>query len=178
MENPAQPVHGLRAVAVFEAAKGLLVLLAGSGLLLFLHRDLHALAAECLTRLHLNPARHTARVFLDAAAALTDARLWALAVGAAAYAAARLVEAYGLWRGRRWAAWLSVVSAGLYLPVEVFELFRGVTPVKAGALVLNLAILLHVARALGGRRGDPNSPACPPDSPPVTGDAARSPGDR
>jgi Predicted membrane protein (DUF2127) len=39
------PVAGLRAIAVFEAAKGMVVLLAGLGLLSLLHHDVGALAA-------------------------------------------------------------------------------------------------------------------------------------
>ena len=39
-----RPGFGLRAVALLEAAKGLLVLAAGSGLLLLINRDVEALA--------------------------------------------------------------------------------------------------------------------------------------
>lgn len=39
----------------------------------------------------------------------------------------RFVEAYGLWRERRWANWLAAISEGIYLPVEIYELFARVT---------------------------------------------------
>jgi hypothetical protein len=59
--------RGLRTVAFFEALKGVLILVAGFGLLSLVHHDLQA-AAECLVRLsHLTPAHHYPRVFKGAA---------------------------------------------------------------------------------------------------------------
>jgi len=60
--------RGLRVVAVFEGAKGGLVLVTGFGLLAFLDRGLHNAAEEIVRHLHLNPARDYPRIFLDAAA--------------------------------------------------------------------------------------------------------------
>lgn len=89
---------GIRAVAVFEAAKGTVVIAAGLGLLSLLHRDAQHAAETIVRHLHLNPARHYPRVFIEAAARTTDSRLWLLAGGAFAYSAVRFIEAYGLWR--------------------------------------------------------------------------------
>ena len=112
----------MRAVAVFEAAKGLLVLVAGCGLLSLVHRDAQHVAETIVRQLHLNPARHYPRVFIQAAGRVSSSRLWMLAGGAFAYSVVRFVEAYGLWRLRPWAEWFAIVSGGLYLPVEVYEL--------------------------------------------------------
>ena len=46
------------------------------------------------------------------------------------YSAIRFTEAYGLWRERRWAEWLSAVSGAIYLPFEIYELAGGITPLK------------------------------------------------
>ncbi len=135
---------GIRTVAVFEAAKGALVLVAGFGLLSFLHKDLQHTAESIVRHLHLNPARHLPRVFIEAATKMTDRKLWLFAAGAFAYAAARGVEAYGLWRLRAWAEWFAIVSGGIYLPVEVYELFRHPTPMKAAIFLANVAIVLYV----------------------------------
>jgi len=81
--NPSNTSHaGLKAVAMFEALKGLLVLLAGFGLLALVHHDVQAFVERIVVHLHLNPARHYPRVFIEAAGRLTDARLWLLAAGA------------------------------------------------------------------------------------------------
>jgi uncharacterized membrane protein (DUF2068 family) len=146
---------GIRAVAAFEAAKGTVVIAAGLGLLSLLHRDAQHAAETIVRHLHLNPARHYPRVFIEAAARMTDSRLWLLAGGAFAYSAVRFIEAYGLWRLRPWAEWFAILSGGLYLPVEIYELLRHPTPVKAAILIGNAAIvgyLIHVR--LVAPRGD------------------------
>jgi uncharacterized membrane protein (DUF2068 family) len=147
MERGAATAAGVRAVALFEAAKGALVVLAGCGLLALVHRDAQHLAESLVRHLHLNPARNYPRIFITAAGRLTDHRLHLLAAGAFAYAAVRLVEAYGLWRLRPWAEWLALLSGGLYLPVEAYELWRRATFTRAALLVLNalvVSLLLYV----------------------------------
>jgi uncharacterized membrane protein (DUF2068 family) len=135
---------GIRTVAIFEAGKGALVLVAGLGLLSLLHKDLQESAESIVRHLHLNPARHVPRVFIDAATRMTEKKLWLLAAGAFAYAATRGAEAYGLWRLRPWAEWFAIVSGGIYLPVEFYELVRHATALKAAILLSNMAIVLYV----------------------------------
>ena len=107
---------GLRTVAIFEAAKGLLVLGAGLGALELLHTDAQAFAEEIVRHLHLNPARHYLRIFLHLAEQATPAHLWLLAAGALCYALLHFIEAYGLWRERRWASGWPSSSAAATCP--------------------------------------------------------------
>ena len=135
---------GLRAVATFEALKGALVLLVGFGVLSLLHKDVGDLAERVVARLHMNPARHVAQVFVQAASKVTDARLWAMAAGAAAYSAVRFVEAYGLWHMRVWAEWFALLSGALYLPWEIFELIDRPTRIHWVLFLSNLVIVLYM----------------------------------
>ena len=139
---------GLRTVALFEAAKGSLVLLAGFGLLTLIHHNVHALAAHVLERMHLNPAHHFPRIFLDAADRVNDGNLWLLAALALTYSIARAIEAYGLWRERVWAEWFALASGAVYVPFEVYELTRGVTFLKLAALLINVGVIAYMAFAL------------------------------
>jgi uncharacterized membrane protein (DUF2068 family) len=145
---------GVRTVAVFEASKGALVLVAGCGLLRFLHRDVRSVAEELVEHLHLNPAKRAPHVFLDAVDRLPDVRLSVLALFAFAYAVMRFVEAYGLWRVRRWAEWVAVASGAIYLPFEVYELARGVTWLRLATFAINLAIVAMMAYAIRAERAD------------------------
>lgn len=131
-------------MAAFEAAKGLLVMATGLGLLSLLHHDVQRAAESVVRHLHLNPARHYPRVFLEAAAQLTDTRLWLLASGAFAYAVVRGVEAYGLWRARAWAEWFAILSGAVYLPIEIYELIHRATAPKAVVLLVNVGIVGYV----------------------------------
>jgi uncharacterized membrane protein (DUF2068 family) len=140
--------RSVRAVALLEAAKGVLVLAAGFGLLAFVHRDLQNLAERLIAHAHLNPAAHTPRIFVEAAARLDDLRLSVVAAGAAGYAALRIAEAYGLWHGRPWALWLGAASAAIYVPFELAALAARVDVLSVTALVVNLAVVALLARPL------------------------------
>jgi uncharacterized membrane protein (DUF2068 family) len=149
-----------RLVAIFEAAKGLLVLMVGFGLLSVVHQDLEQIAEELVRHFHLNPASRYPRIFLDVASQFSNLRMWLLAALAFGYAILRLAEAYGLWRGRRWAEWLALASATLYVPIEVYELFTGLSWIKVATLTANIAIIACMSRVL--RRSRQRSPPAPP----------------
>jgi uncharacterized membrane protein (DUF2068 family) len=136
---------GLRAVATFEAVKGLFVLVAGLGLLHYLHKDLGDVAENLVHWLHLNPDRRYSRIFIEAADKLTDGKMWALASGALAYSTVRFVEAYGLWNRRVWAEWFALLSGALYLPWEIFELVERATGLKWAVLCTNVVIVIYMA---------------------------------
>lgn len=147
-----QPDRGVRVVALFEATKGLLVLLAGCGLLALLDRDAQAMAEELVRHFHLNPASRYPRIFLQLTTDLSNGRLWMFASIAFMYATVRLAEAYGLWMQRRWAEWVAVASGSIYLPIEVYELLSGVSWIKVGTLAVNLVIVVYMAYALRQQR--------------------------
>lgn len=83
--------------------------------------------------------------------------LYLLALGAAGYAVLEGVEAVGLWLQRRWAEYLTFVATCVFLPYEVYELSRSVSPLKVVALVVNVAIAVYLlyAKRLFGLRGGP-----------------------
>jgi uncharacterized membrane protein (DUF2068 family) len=136
--------RGLRIVAVFEALKGALVLGAGFGLLSLVHHDLQAMADRLVRHSHLDPARHYPRIFIEAASHTDDSRLRSLAALAFLYAAVRLVEAYGLWHMRVWAEWFAIIAGSLFLPVEIYELFRRATWMRGLVLLTNLFIVAYL----------------------------------
>jgi uncharacterized membrane protein (DUF2068 family) len=140
--------QGIRAIALVEATKGVLVLLAGFGLLSLVHHDVQRLADHLVDWLHMNPRRAYSRIFLKAASEVNDSRLMTLAALALLYSLMRLTEAYGLWRERRWAEWFALLSGGIYLPIEVYELARGITWIRLLAFVINLAIVAYMGYAL------------------------------
>lgn len=139
-------------MALFEGFKGLVVLLSASGLLALVHRDVHGMAVALVQHAHLNPASKYPRIFLDAAAQTGDMRLWGLAAGAAAYGLFRLVEAYGLYRGRRWAEVLAAASGAIYVPFEIVELLQQRSALVAALLALNVMVVAFMVQALLARR--------------------------
>ena len=134
----------LRPIALFEAFKGAVVLIAGFGLLSFLGRDNEEFAELIIRHLQLNPAKHYPQIFITAMSRLNDAHLLALAGFAALYAMVRFAEAYGLWYERRWAEWLAALSGGVYVPIEIYELLHRPTWLKVAALIVNLMVVAYM----------------------------------
>ena len=142
----------LRAIAIFEGAKGVIVLAAGLGLLSLIHRDLQEMAGRVVEHLHLNPASRYPGIFIEAAGRTSDKRLMLLALGAALYSVVRLVEAYGLWFGRRWAEGFAAAAGAIYVPFEVYKLVHDGGWAPAVALAINLAIVGVMVYALVKRK--------------------------
>jgi uncharacterized membrane protein (DUF2068 family) len=134
----------LRPIALFEAFKGAVVLIAGFGLLSFLGRDNEEFAEQIIRHLQLNPAKHYPQIFITAMSRLNDAHLLALASFAALYALVRFAEAYGLWYERRWAEWLAALSGGIYIPIEIYELLNRANWLKVAALIINLMVVAYM----------------------------------
>jgi len=134
----------LRTVASFECVKGIFVLLMGATAVVLVHKDVWLMAESLLALFHVNTDRHSAQVFLDFADSITDARLWAAARIAFAYAALRFAEAYGLWNERTWAEWVAFVSGTLLLPLEVRELWRGLTVWRCVLFAGNLIVVAYM----------------------------------
>ncbi len=145
---------GLRVVAAYEAGKGALVLLAGFGLLALIHRDAQHFAEQLVAHMHLNPAKGYPRIFIDAAANVTDARLWLFAGFALAYTAIRWIEAYGLWLEKSWAEWLAVASSAIYIPAELYEIEERTSWLKMLLLAVNVCIVAYLGYVLWRARRD------------------------
>ncbi len=68
------------------------------------------------------------------------------AIAAAVYAIVTAIEAIGLWYEKAWARWLVIGVVAISIPAELFELTRGISPVKLIVFILNLAILWYLLR--------------------------------
>ncbi|MBV8573329.1 MAG: DUF2127 domain-containing protein [Acidobacteriaceae bacterium] len=131
---------GLRAVATFEALKGIAVL--GLGIaLLFLHEHVEDYAEYLLFHLHINMDRKLGHAVMHAATQISDARLWTLALAITIYPVVRFVEAWGLWHRRVWAEWFALLSGAMYLPWELLKLGEKPNWTHAGILLINLIVI-------------------------------------
>jgi len=139
-------------VAVFEAFKGTLAVLAACGVFYLIPHDLRHLAVELVGRLHLNAGKSYPNVFSRLLEDTSNAQLWLIGCLVIVYAVVRFVEAYGLWHARRWAEWLAAVSGGIYIPFELYELARGISWIKLTALALNVIVVAFMVNALRQRR--------------------------
>lgn len=139
---------GLRAVAVIEFFKGLVVLALAVFFFSLMHGDAEGKAATLLRSLHLNAESHFPRLFLETVGDLKQANWPLLVLLGLGYVSLRFLEAGGLWHGRRWAEWLGAVSGAVYIPFELYELARSFTPLKLGVLAVNLAVVAYLVWVL------------------------------
>ncbi len=77
------------------------------------------------------------------------------AVGLATYAVIEVIEAVGLWLARRWGEYFAMVATSAGLPFEIWELAHKITFLRAGAFLVNLALVAYLvyAKRLFGARG-------------------------
>lgn len=148
--NPDPHAHpGLHVIAIFEAAKGVLALLAASGLELLGPAPLLRWVNELTARFQLDP-NQGALAWLSNTINPDSVHLAAAVVFA--YGLLRLVEAWGLWRAKAWASWLGCISAAIYLPLDVYALFRHPGWMSIAILLINLIVVAVLARDLAKRR--------------------------
>ncbi len=140
---------GLRGVALFEAGKGALAVLAAIWVLTLRHKDMKEVAENLLQALHkvlhINPDRHLFQVIQRSVGGLTHSGLHVIASLIALYATIRFVEATGLWLEKEWAEWFALISGAAYMPFEIYELVRHPTSFKWGILGINALIVLYMA---------------------------------
>ena len=151
-ESANQLPVGLRAIAIFEGAKGILALAAACGLLSLRHTDLHAVTDAFLLRHGFDPERHYTRLFIESVAGVTHHHAGQIALFGFAYAAVRFAESYGLWWGKHWAEWFAVISASIYLPWEFVHFVGHPRPFTAGVIAFNLILIFYLGRLLARQR--------------------------
>ncbi len=124
----------------------------GLGALQLLQPGVAARAQQWVTALATSSDRRIVQRLIALAGGLSPGRLEALGIGAFLYAGLFATEGVGLWLGKRWAEYLTVIATLTFVPVAVFELTRRVSPARLAALFLNLVVVAYLARRLLSRR--------------------------
>ncbi len=143
-----QKIHpsktGIHLIAIFEAVKGVIGLIAGFGILSLINRDIADFAEDLVGFLHLNSEGRFAHRIVETITKLNPSNIKLFFILSLVYATVRFVEAYGLWRLRAWAEWFAIISGCLYIPVEIYELVHKPTFVRAGILIVNVAVVIYL----------------------------------
>ncbi|MDR3451637.1 MAG: DUF2127 domain-containing protein [Rhodoferax sp.] len=169
MDHPTPAAHAahnhavakrraLRAIAIFEASKGIAALVAIIGVLNLTSHDAKHLAIELIGRFGLRPQGHYPSLLLHYAGLLPGANLQAVTLLAVCYVTLRFAEAYGLWNDRVWAEWLAALSGGLYIPFELQHLLDRPSVISGLVLAGNVFVVGLMAYLLWRRRGASASP--------------------
>jgi uncharacterized membrane protein (DUF2068 family) len=145
------PARRDRLLPWIAAERGLrTVLLVAVGLVLVTHP--HADWASEIThlgrQLGLNPKGNWFQKLVDKVSKIKANQGVVFGVVALAYGILEGFEAYGLWRRRRWAEWLTVIATSLLFIPEIWELSKSLTLLKLGALLVNIAVVAYLISRL------------------------------
>jgi len=142
----------LRLVALFKFCKAALLLAVGLGALGLLRPSASQRVHEWAASLAESDNGGVVQQFAVLASGLTPSRLVAFGIAAFLLAGLFTTEGWGLWFGKRWAEYLTVIATLSLVPLEVFELTRRTSVARFSVLALNLAVVVYLIYHLRRRR--------------------------
>jgi uncharacterized membrane protein (DUF2068 family) len=148
MRKPS-PYNGLAVIALFKLGKGLVLLLVGAALLRLVDPEIAAFLAPVMDLLHLHVHSRLLHSLLLTITALSHQNVLLMAYTSLVYAVLLFVEGFGLWLEAQWAAYMTIISTSLFLPVEFYEVIRHVTAMHVAILLINIAIVVYLVVQLG-----------------------------
>ena len=153
----------LRVIAVFKFLQAALFVVVALGALELLRPVVALRAQHWADAVAVSADRRAVqRLLVSVIGGLSSRRLEVLGIIASLFATLFTTEGVGLWLARRWAAYLTVVASLVFVPVELFEVMRRMSPTRLTALTVNLAIagylIIRLRRsriAMAATRSDP-----------------------
>lgn len=132
---------GLLAIGIFKLAKSAFFFCLGVGAFKLLHKDLGDVAMRLAVILHRDPEGHFVTLMMKQVDRIDAHRLREIGFATFAYSALALTEGIGLMREKVWAEYLTTILTVMFLPWELFELFRDPNLMRLALLIANLVVL-------------------------------------
>ncbi|MGA8672737.1 MAG: DUF2127 domain-containing protein [Terracidiphilus sp.] len=139
-------------IAAYKGLQALLFVGVGIGAFRLLHQDLDDLLSQVALALRFNPESHFINFLLDKAALVNDPMLRKIGAVAFSYAALSLAEGIGLYLEKAWGELLTLAITASFLPWEIFEIFRRLTWVRVGLLIINVLVFLYLMKLVASRK--------------------------
>ncbi len=137
----------LTLIAAFKLAQALLFIAVGVGALRLLHKDVGDLAAQLAHHLlRHNPESRFVNFLLDKASIVDDHLLRRIGAVVFLYAGLDLIEGIGLYLEKAWAEYLTLAITASFLPLELYEVVKELTWIRAGLLIINLLVFLYLLK--------------------------------
>ena len=152
LSRPKRHNRWLMLIAAYKFVLALVFVAVGVGALRLLHKDIGDLLAKMAAHLRFNPESRIVNFILDKASLLDDPLLRRIGAAAFCYAGLGMLEGIGLYLEKIWGEYLTLAVTASFLPWELFEVFRRVTWIRAGLLVVNAMVFFYLLK-LVTRRG-------------------------
>jgi len=124
--------------------KGLALLIAGIGLLSLLHRDAAETVRHWIEYIRIDPHDRLINHALEKIAGVDHRTMKRLGMGTLLYAAVFCTEGMGLLLNKHWAEYMTAGVTTSFLPIEVYELARHPSLVKALVTLLNVVVVVYL----------------------------------
>jgi uncharacterized membrane protein (DUF2068 family) len=138
-------------IGLFKLFKALLLIAIGVGAIKFLHKDLANAVMHWVQVLRVDPDNRFIHRILVRIFRLTPKQLKELSVGTFFYAALFATEGTGLLLQKHWAEYFTIVTTGLFIPLELYELARHFTATKLVVTVINILIVWYLVARVRSR---------------------------
>jgi uncharacterized membrane protein (DUF2068 family) len=162
-------LRGLEIIAAFKFVQAFALILAGLGTFGLMNPRVSDAAGDWLEGLAVGNGQRfavaAAARILPIFNAATPRHFAAFGLGALLYATVFLVEGVGLWRGKKWAEYLTIGVTASLLPVEVMALVHRVTLVRIATLVINTVVIVYLLWELRARNAKERRTAIGPTAP-------------
>jgi uncharacterized membrane protein (DUF2068 family) len=139
-------------IAVYKSLQALLFVAVGIGAFRLLHKDIGDVLDSFREALHFSPESRLVNFILDKASLIDDPMLRRIGAVAFSYAALSFAEGIGLYLEKAWGELLTLIITASFLPWEIFEVFRHVTWVRIGLLLINTLVFLYLLKLVAERR--------------------------
>lgn len=137
---------GLRVIAIYEIIKtGCLLLIAAAAFHLEHAQNFDHLV-HWLGHLPLDGSSGLRWKLVTMLQDFGPSKFVAIGLVALGYAVVFGIEGIGLWLGKHWAEWFTVIATGSLVPLELYETVHQFGWIKLAVLVGNVAIVIYLLR--------------------------------
>jgi len=138
-------------IGLFKLFKAALLITIGIGAIRLLHKDLASTVVHWTQVLHMDTDNRYIHGLLVRVFRVTPKQLKELSVGTFLYAGLFLTEGTGLLLRKHWAEYFTIVTTGLFIPLEVYEITRHFTMTKVVVTAINALIVWYLVARVRSR---------------------------
>jgi uncharacterized membrane protein (DUF2068 family) len=131
-------------IGLFKLFKALLLIAAGIGAIKLLHKDLAGTVMHWVQVLRVDPDNRYIHGILVRIFRVTPKQLRELSLGTFIYAGLFLTEGFGLLLRKHWAEYFTIITTGLFIPLELYEVARHFTVTKVVVTAINVLIVWYL----------------------------------
>jgi uncharacterized membrane protein (DUF2068 family) len=151
LSRPQRHNQWLILIAAFKLSQAILFALIGVGALRLLHKDVGDVLAKLADHLRFNPESKFVNFILEKAEIVDDRLLRRIGAVVFIYAGVNTIEGIGLYFEKVWAEYLVLLITASFLPWEIFEIFRRLTPIRVSLLAVNLLVFFYLLKLVTER---------------------------